>query len=57
MLMAMILVVLTSRRNSSAWAADAPTSLSKELGQSRGKSKTGLPASSSSRPAEAPAPD
>jgi preprotein translocase subunit SecG len=60
MLMAMLLVVMTSRRNASTWAADAPGSLSKELGQSRGKSKSGVPASapasSSSRPAEAPAP-
>ncbi len=60
MLMAMLLVVMTSRRNASTWAADAPSSLSKELGQSRGKSKSGVPASapasSSSRPAEAPAP-
>ncbi len=60
MLMAMLLVVMTARRNASTWAADAPSSLSKELSQSRGKSKTGAPgtapASSSSRPAEAPAP-
>jgi hypothetical protein len=52
----MLLVVMTSRRNASTWAADAPSSLSKELSQARGKSKSGAPASSSSRPAEAPAP-
>jgi len=56
MLMAMLLVVMTSRRNASTWAADAPTSLSKELSPSRNKSKSGVPASSSSRPAEAPEP-
>ncbi len=56
MLMAMLLVIMTGRRNASTWAGDAPSSLSKELGQSRGKSKSGAPASSSSRPAEAPAP-
>jgi preprotein translocase subunit SecG len=57
MLMGMLLVVMTSRRNASTWAADAPRSISKELSQSsRGKTKTGAPASSSSRPAEAPAP-
>jgi len=56
MLMAMLLVVMTSRRNASTWAADAPTSISKELSQSRNKSKSAAPASSSSRPAEAPAP-
>ena len=60
MLMAMLLVVMTSRRNASTWAGDAPSSISKELSQSRGKSKSGAPAtapaSSSSRPAEAPAP-
>ena len=59
MLMAMLLVVMTSRRNASAWAADAPSSISKELSpSSRGKTKAGAPAtapaSSSSRPAEAP---
>ena len=61
MLMAMLLVVMTSRRNASAWAADAPSSISKELSpSSRGKTKARAPAtapaSSSSRPAEAPAP-
>jgi len=59
MLMAMLLVVMTARRNASTWAADAPSSISKELSpSSRGKSKSGAstPASSSSRPAEAPAP-
>jgi len=56
MLMAMLLVVMTSRRNASTWAADAPSSLSKELSQSRNKSKSAVPASSSPRPAEAPAP-
>lgn len=61
MLMAMLLVVMTARRNASAWAADAPSSISKELSpSSRGKTKAGAPAtapaSSSSRPAEAPAP-
>jgi len=60
MLMAMLLVIMTGRRNASTWAGDAPSSISKELSQSRGKSKSGAPAtapaSSSSRPAEAPAP-
>ncbi len=61
MLMGMLLVVMTSRRNASTWAAGAPSSISKEVGQSsRGKSKSRAPAtapaSSSSRPAEAPAP-
>jgi preprotein translocase subunit SecG len=58
MLIAMLLVVMTARRNASTWAADAPSSISKELSpSSRGKSKSGAsaPASSSSRPAEAPA--
>ena len=61
MLMAMLLVVMTARRNASTWAADAASSISKELSpSSRGKTKAGAPAtapaSSSSRPAEAPAP-
>ena len=59
MLMAMLLVVMTSRRNTSTWAADSTSAVSKELGSSKGKSKSGetapAPASSSSRPAEAPA--
>ncbi len=62
MLMAMLLVVMTARRNASTWAADTPSSISKELSpSSRGKSKSGAstpataPASRSSRPAEAPA--
>ena len=59
MLMAMLLVVMTARRNASTWAADAPSSISKELSpSSRGKTKAGAPAtapaSSSSRPAERP---
>ena len=42
MLMAMLLVVMTARRNASAWAADAPSSISKELSpSSRGKTKAG----------------
>ena len=57
MLMAMLLVVMTARRNASTWAADAPSSISKELSpSSRGKTKAGAPAtapaSSSSRLAE-----
>ena len=62
MLLAMLLVVMTARRNASTWAADTPSSISKELSSSsRGKSKSGAatpataPASSPSRPAEAPA--
>src|SRR3954454_523111 len=71
-LMAMLLVVLTSRRTTSGWGADTPTSLSKELGSSstRGKGKTsgsepapGLPSapatapfSGSTQTAEVPAP-
>ena len=40
-LMAMLLVVLTSRRTTSGWGADTPTSLTKELGSSsRSKAKT-----------------
>ena len=58
MLMAMLLVVMTARRNASTWAADAPSSISKELSpSSRGKTKAGAPAtapvSSSSRPPSA----
>ena len=58
-LMAMLLVVMTSRRTTSGWGADKRTSLSKELGSSstKGKGKTsgsepapGLP----SAPATAP---
>jgi preprotein translocase subunit SecG len=70
-LMAMLLVVLTSRRTTSGWGADTPTSLTKELGSSsRSKAKTsgsepapGLPSppataplSGSTQNAEAPAP-
>ena len=59
MLMAMLLVVMTARRNASAWAADAPSSISKELSpSSRGKTKAGAPAtapaSRSSRPPRRP---
>ena len=59
MLMAMLLVVMTARRNASTWAADAPSSISKELSpSSRGKTKAGAPAtapaSSSSRPPRRP---
>ena len=38
-LLSMLMVVLTNRRNTSAWGADAPTSLTKELGALSGKSK------------------
>jgi preprotein translocase subunit SecG len=59
MLMAMLLVIMTSRRNASSWAADAPSSLSKDVSSSSGKGKTkgsaAAPASGTSRPAEAPA--
>ncbi len=60
MLMAMLLVVMTSRRSTSSWGNETPSSISKELGSSRGKGKTGAttpaagPASSTSTPAEAP---
>jgi preprotein translocase subunit SecG len=39
-LMAMLLVVLTSQRTSSGWASDTPTSLTKDLSSSKGKAKT-----------------
>lgn len=69
-LMAMLLVVLTSRRTTSGWGADTPTSLTKELGSTRSKAKTsgsepapGLPSppataplSGSTQNAEAPVP-
>ncbi len=60
MLMAMLLVVMTSRRPTSSWGNETPTSTSKDLGSSRGKGKSGatspaaVPASSSTTPAEAP---
>ncbi len=38
-LLSMLMVVLTNRRNRSAWGDDAPTSLTKELGASSTKSK------------------
>jgi preprotein translocase subunit SecG len=52
-LMAMLLVVMTSRQTTSGWGADAPSSLSKDLSSSstKGKGKT----SGSSEPATAPA--
>jgi preprotein translocase subunit SecG len=43
-LLSMLMVVLTNRRNVSAWGNDAQTSLTKELdssGKSKGKSKPG----------------
>ncbi len=64
MLMAMVLVVMTGRQNSTIWAADQPSSLSKEAASSsKSKAQSGAqpPASgagsssSSSGPAEAPA--
>jgi preprotein translocase subunit SecG len=70
-LMAMLLVVLTSRRTTSGWGAETPTSLTKELGSSsRGKAKTSgsepapalpsppatAPLSGSTQNAEAPVP-
>ena len=41
MLMAMLLVVMTGRRNASTWANEPASSISKELGSSRGKGKAG----------------
>jgi preprotein translocase subunit SecG len=38
-LLSMLMVVLTNRRNTSAWGNDAPTSLTRDLGGSSGKSK------------------
>ena len=38
-LLSMLMVVLTNRRNDSAWGNDAPTSLTKELDSSSSKSK------------------
>ena len=38
-LLSMLMVVLTNRRNRSAWGDDAPTSLTKELDASSSKSK------------------
>ena len=55
MLMAMLLVVMTSRRNASTWASDSSSSISKELSSARGKSKS--PASSpAAAPPSAPSP-
>jgi preprotein translocase subunit SecG len=57
MLMAMLLVVLTSRRPTSGWGPDAPTSLTKELGSSSSRGKAKSPAAGSgSSPAPASAP-
>jgi preprotein translocase subunit SecG len=61
-LMAMLLVVLTSQRSSSGWASDTPTSLSKDLAGSKGKVKVGTgtettaapPGTGTTAPAEAP---
>ena len=39
-LLSMLMVVLTNRRNRSAWGDDAPTSLTKELDALTNKSKT-----------------
>jgi preprotein translocase subunit SecG len=63
-LMAMLLVVMTSRRTASGWGPDTPTSLSKDSGSpaSRGKGKTSgtastpAPSSGPSKAAEASAP-
>jgi preprotein translocase subunit SecG len=49
-LMAMLLVVLTSRKTDSAWRTDASTSLSRELGSSSSKGKPKKPASASTSP-------
>ncbi len=38
-LLSMLMVVLTNRRNRSAWGPDTPTSITKELGALSGKSK------------------
>src|SRR5262249_27234160 len=38
-LMAMLLVVLTSQRTASGWGSEAPTSLSKDLSSTKGKAK------------------
>jgi preprotein translocase subunit SecG len=38
-LLSMLMVILTNRRNVSAWGEDAPTSLTKELDSSSSKSK------------------
>jgi preprotein translocase subunit SecG len=57
MLMAMLLVVMTSRHNASSWGSDSSSSVAKELGSSRAKSKSGgasSPAAGSAQPAEAP---
>jgi preprotein translocase subunit SecG len=62
-LMAMLLVVLTSRRPASGWGPETPSSVSKELGsssRSKGKpsgSGSTAPSSDASRSAEAPASD
>jgi preprotein translocase subunit SecG len=53
-LMAMLLVVLTSRKTDSAWRADASTSLSRELGSSSSKGKSKKPTSASTPPSKAP---
>jgi preprotein translocase subunit SecG len=58
MLMAMLLVVMTSRRNTSSWASDSASAISKDLSSSRAKSKAGeasTPPAGAARPAETPA--
>lgn len=64
-LMAMLLVVLTSQRSSSGWGTETPSSLSKDLTSSKGKTtsagtggETVAPSTSTSStpPAEVPAP-
>lgn len=39
-LLSMLMVVMTNRRNRSAWGNDTPTSITKELGALSGKSKS-----------------
>jgi preprotein translocase subunit SecG len=56
-LLMMVMVVMTNRRNRSAWGNDTPTSLTKELGGLSGKSKAkdkAKPADNTTSPAQAP---
>jgi preprotein translocase subunit SecG len=57
-LLSMLMVVLTNRRNRSAWGDDPSTSITKELGalsgKSKGKDKAAKPTDDTSSPAKAP---
>jgi preprotein translocase subunit SecG len=52
-LMAMLLVVLTSQRSSSGWGSETPTSLSKDLSGTKGKAKGGTGSETAAAPSGA----